>query len=48
MTNTPVFREETIDRARMQQIIRTHPRAAVFESCTLDEGDFSRLDMDGY
>ncbi|WP_253256759.1 pentapeptide repeat-containing protein [Stenotrophomonas sp. VV52] len=42
------FRDETIGRARMQAIVAAHPRNAVFEDCTFDEGDFSRLDMDGF
>ncbi|MEG0446564.1 MAG: DUF2269 family protein, partial [Comamonas sp.] len=31
-----------------QAIVATHPRAAVFDGCTFDNGDFSRLDMDGF
>src|SRR5690606_30328686 len=43
-----IFREETITRERMQTIVAAHPRAAVFEACILDDGDFSRLEMDGF
>jgi fluoroquinolone resistance protein len=44
----PIFRDENISRERMLAITAAHPRAAVFESCILDGGDFSRLDMDGF
>jgi len=45
---TAIFRDDTLTRERMQAIIAAHPRAAAFENCTFDHGDFSRLDMDGF
>jgi uncharacterized protein YjbI with pentapeptide repeats len=46
--STATFRDETLSRARMQAIVAAHPRAAVFEDCSFDNADFSRLDMDGF